>query len=249
MVQIIKNKSMKKLKFVILTAFISIMAIHIQAQTVDELQSNYIKALGGKEKIDGLKDIVMETSMQVMGMELPAKIWIVYNTATRQEIEVQGQKIITFIGKDKGWSINPLMGSTDAQPLPDEAVKSAAGSLTLGGELTDYKANGYTATYEGKDTVNGTAVHKIKLSKGDVVSTVYIDAASYYLIRNITKATVMGQQVEQTTNYSDYKKTPDGFLFAYNTVINSPMVGEIKATITKIDVNTSPDIKELEKIN
>lgn len=240
---------MKKLRFTILTAFISIMVIHIQAQTVDELQTNYIKALGGKEKIDRLKDIVMETSMQVMGMELPAKIWIVYNTATRQEIEVQGQKIITFIGKDKGWSINPLMGSTDAQPLPDEAVKSAAGSLTPGGELTDYKANGYTAIYEGKDTVNGTAVHKIQLSKGDVVSTVYIDAASYYLIRNITKATVMGQQVEQTTNYSDYKKTPDGFLFAYNTVINSPMVGEIKATITKIDVNTSPDIKALEKTN
>ena len=59
----------------------------------------------------------------------------------------------------------------------------------------------------------------------------------------------MGQQVEQTTNYSDYKQTPEGFLFAYNTVISSPMVGEIKATITKIDVNTSLDIKELEKTN
>ena len=187
--------------------------------------------------------------MQVMGMELPAKIWIVYNTATRQEIEVQGQKIITFIGKDKGWSINPLMGSTEAQPLPEEAVKSAAGSLSVGGELTNYKANGYTATYEGKDTVNGAAAHKIRLSKGDLVSTIYIDTNSYYLIRNITKATVMGQEVEQTTNYSDYKKTPEGFLFAYNTVVSNPMVGEIKATITKIDVNTSLDIKALENPN
>ena len=240
---------MKKLRFAILTIFTCVSVIYAHAQTVEELQTNYIKALGGKEKIDGLKDIVMETSMQVMGMELPAKIWIVYNRGTRQEIEVQGQKIITFIGKDKGWSINPLMGSTDAQPLPDEAVKSAAGSLSAGGELTDYKANGYTATYEGKDTANGNVVHKIQLSKGDVVSTIYIDATSYYLMRNITKATVMGQQVEQTTNYSDYKKTPEGFLFAYNTVINSPMVGEIKATITKIDVNTSLDIKELEKTN
>ena len=245
----IKNKSMKKLRFAILSIFTCVSVICAQAQTVDELQTSYINALGGKEKIDGLKNIVMETNMEVMGMELPAKIWIVYNTATRQEIEVQGQKIITFIGKDKGWSINPLMGSTEAQPLPDEAVKSAAGSLSAGGELTDYKANGYTATYEGKDTANGTAVHKIQLSKGDVVSTIYIDAANYYLIRNITKATVMGQQVEQTTNYSDYKKTPEGFLFAYNTVISSPMVGEIKATITKIDVNTSLDIKELEKTN
>lgn len=232
-----------------LAIFTCISVTGAYTQTIEELQTSYIKALGGKEKIDGLKNIVMETSMQVMGMELPAKIWIVYNTATRQEIEVQGQKIITFIGKDKGWSINPLMGSTEAQPLPEEAVKSAAGSLSAGGELTNYKANGYTATYEGKDTVNGTAAHKIRLSKGDFVSTIYIDTSSYYLIRNITKATVMGQEVEQTTNYSNYKKTPEGFLFAYNTVVSNPMVGEIKATITKIDVNTSLDIKALENPN
>ncbi len=240
---------MKQLRFAMLAIFTCISVTGAYTQTIEELQTNYIKALGGKEKIDGLKNIVMETSMQVMGMELPAKIWTVYNTATRQEIEVQGQKIITFIGKDKGWSINPLMGSTEAQPLPEEAVKSAAGSLSAGGELTNYKANGYTATYEGKDTVNGTAAHKIRLSKGDLVSTIYIDTSSYYLIRNITKATVMGQEVEQTTNYSDYKKTPEGFLFAYNTVVSNPMVGEIKATITKIDVNTSLDIKALENPN
>lgn len=240
---------MKQLRFAMLAIFTCISVTGAYTQTIEELQTNYIKALGGKEKIDGLKNIVMETSMQVMGMELPAKIWIVYNTATRQEIEVQGQKIITFIGKDKGWSINPLMGSTEAQPLPEEAVKSAAGSLSVGGELTNYKANGYTATYEGKDTVNGAAAHKIRLSKGDLVSTIYIDTSSYYLIRNITKATVMGQEVEQTTNYSDYKKTPEGFLFAYNTVVSNPMVGEIKATITKIDVNTSLDIKALENPN
>lgn len=240
---------MKQLRFAMLAIFTCISVTGAYTQTIEELQTNYIKALGGKEKLDGLKNIVMETSMQVMGMELPAKIWIVYNTATRQEIEVQGQKIITFIGKDKGWSINPLMGSTEAQPLPEEAVKSAAGSLSVGGELTNYKANGYTATYEGKDTVNGAAAHKIRLSKGDLVSTIYIDTNSYYLIRNITKATVMGQEVEQTTNYSDYKKTPEGFLFAYNTVVSNPMVGEIKATITKIDVNTSLDIKALENPN
>lgn len=240
---------MKQLRFAMLAIFTCISVTGAYTQTIEELQTNYIKALGGKEKLDGLKNIVMETSMQVMGMELPAKIWIVYNTATRQEIEVQGQKIITFIGKDKGWSINPLMGSTEAQPLPEEAVKSAAGSLSVGGELTNYKANGYTATYEGKDTVNGAAARKIRLSKGDLVSTIYIDTNSYYLIRNITKATVMGQEVEQTTNYSDYKKTPEGFLFAYNTVVSDPMVGEIKATITKIDVNTSLDIKALENPN
>lgn len=148
---------MKKLKFAILAVLISIMAIPVQAQTVDELQASYIKALGGKENLSALKNIFIETNMEVMGMQMPAKQWIIYGTASRQEVAFQGQKMVTFIAKDKGWMINPLMGSTEARPIPDDAVKAAEGTLIAGSELTDYKARGFTAVYKGKDTVNNIA--------------------------------------------------------------------------------------------
>lgn len=220
-----------------------------KGQTVDELQAKYIAALGGKEKIESLKNVVQEGNMEVMGMQMPAKIWIVYGEASRQEVELQGQKMITFIGKDKGWMVNPLMGSTDAQPLPDDAVKSAAGSLNPGGELYDYKTNGFTATYEGKDSANGAPAYKIKLTKGDYVSTIYLDANTYYIAKNVAKANIMGQTIEQTTNFMDYKKTTDGYVFAHASSINNPMAGDIKVNVTKIAVNAPVDIKELEKTN
>ena len=76
-----------------------------------------------------------------------------HGEASRQEVEFQGQKMITFISKDRRWIINPLMGAQKATPIPDDAVRAAQGSLACGSELTDYQTRGLTATYEGKDTV------------------------------------------------------------------------------------------------
>lgn len=240
---------MKNLKRNLLTFFIGFLAVQSYAQTVDELQTNYLKALGGKEKLSALKDVVIESNVEVMGMQLPAKSWIVYGKATRQELEVQGQKIISYIGVDKGWMINPLMGSTEAQPIPDQALKAAEGTLVAGSELTDYQKRGMTAVYEGKDSVNSIAAYKIKLSKDNYESTFYLDPATYYLIRQVVKTNVEQQPVTQTTDFSDYRKTPDGFVFPYNTVVTNAMAGEIKSTINKISINTSPDIKALESTN
>jgi len=219
------------------------------SQTVDELQSKYLNALGGKEKLSTLKNVYQEADMEIMGMQIPAKVWIVYDTASRQELEIQGQKMVTFIGRTKGWMINPFMGSAEAQPLPDEMINNAGGLLSAGGELANYKLNGYTAVYEGKDSVNGVAAHKIKLSKSEIETIIYLDASNYYTIRNVSKANINGQQVEQITSYSNYKKTPEGYIFPYNSIINNAMVGEINATIKKIEVNTALDLKELEKPN
>jgi hypothetical protein len=246
----IKNKSMNGLiRYVAQVAFAGITAVCAQAQTVNELQTSYINALGGKEKLLELKDVFIETNMEVMGIQLPAKQWIVYDEASRQEVEFQGQKMITFIGKDRGWIINPLMGAQKATPIPDAAVKAAQGTLTRGSELTDYQERGLTATYNGKDTVNGIAAYKIVLNKDNYESILYLDPGSYYVIRNIVKTKVDQQPVEQITNFSDYRKTPEGFVYPYSTVTSNPMTGDIKLSASKIEVNIAPDIKELESTN
>ncbi|HRN57370.1 MAG TPA: hypothetical protein PLL71_13005 [Agriterribacter sp.] len=240
---------MKKITFAILATCISAASVSTQAQTVDELQAGYMKALGGKVTLSALKNIFIESSIEVMGMQMPARQWIVYGVASRQEVAFQGQKMITFISKDRGWMINPLMGSTEARPIPDDAVKAAEGTLIAGSELTDYKARGFTAVYEGRDTIDNTAAYKIILNKENYESTFYLDPDTYYVIRNIVKTEVDQQPVTQTTDFSDYRKTPEGFVFAYNTVTSNAMVGEIKSSISKIEVNTSLDIKALEQTN
>lgn len=246
---ITKNKKMKTVKTLVLVVIASFTYILSHAQTVEELQQKYFDALGGKAKLATLKNVYQEANMSIMGMEMPSKMWIVFGTAMRQEVDVQGQKIITFINSDSGWSVNPLMGATLPQPLPKEAVKEYAAVLVPGGELASLKDKGYAASYEGKEDINGKPAYKIKVTKDSTESFFYIDEATNYVTRNITKANVMGQKVEVTTTFSDYKKTPEGYIFPYTSVINNPMIGEIKATVTKLEINQPVDVKELQKQN
>jgi len=241
---------MKSLKALALVVAASFAFMFSQAQTVEELQQKYFDALGGKSKLATLKNVYQEANMAIMGMEMPSKMWIVFGALMRQEIEVQGQKIITFINSNSGWSVNPLMGAATAQPLPEEAVKEYAGSVLVpGGQLASYKEYGYTASYEGKEDVDGKPAYKIRLAKDSSEIFFYIDVTTNYLTKNVTKANAMGQEIEVTTSFSDYKKTPEGYIFPYTSVINNPMIGEIKATLTKLEVNKPVDIKELEKQN
>lgn len=218
-----------------------------KAQTIDEIQQKYIAALGGKATLAKLKNTYQEATMDIMGMQMNAKIWIVFGTAMRHEVEVQGQKIITFVGTDKGWMINPMMGSTTAQPLPVEALREYIGVLTPGGELSALKEKGFTSTVEGKEDVDGKPAYKVKLVKDSTESIMYVDIATNYLVKTITKASAMGQEMEVKTVFSDYKKTPEGFVFPHTSVISNPMMGDIKMTVTKLEVNKTVDIKELEK--
>lgn len=219
----------------------------LKAQTIDEIQQKYIAALGGKATLAKLKNTYQEATMDLMGMQMNAKIWIVYGAAMRNEIEAMGQKIITFVGTDKGWMINPLMGATTAQPLPQEALKDYIGVLTPGGELSALKEKGFSSTVEGKEDVDGKPAYKIKLVKDSIETIMYVDVATNYLVKTIAKTSAMGQEIEVKTVYSDYKKTPDGFVFPHISVISNPLAGDIKLTVTKIEVNKPVDLKELEK--
>ncbi|MBX3241685.1 MAG: hypothetical protein KIT80_11925 [Chitinophagaceae bacterium] len=238
---------MKPLKTALLTLVIMAFVNAGQAQTVESIINKAVAALGGEQKLAGLKSTYMEMNMEVMGMQMPSKTWILYNNAMRQEVDIQGQKIITYIDKEKGWNINPLMGSTTPQPLPEDAIKNGLSSLSPGRELTSYKEAGFTATLEGSEDVNGAKAYKIKLEKDAVSHHIFIDEATSYLVKSVTKANVQGQEFEAVTLLSDYKKTADNFVFPYTTTISNPMVGEIKGTVVKLEVNGNIDIKELQK--
>jgi hypothetical protein len=165
----------------------------------------------------------------------------------KTEVEMQGQKIITVVTKDKGWMINPMVGSTEPQDMPAEAVKAGIGRLDVAGEYFNYKEKGATLTLLGKEKVETADAYKIKqVSKDGNESTFFFDATTYYLTRSTFKANFMGQEAEQTVTYSNYKKTENGYIFPYTMLLSTTM-GDITANLTKIEVNGIVDAKILDK--
>ena len=228
---------MKSIKFFLL-ALVAITSSSLYAQTVDEIISKHVEAIGGKEKLSQVKSLYTENSMDVMGNSAPQKEYLVEGKGYKSELDFNGTSIVQCVNDKGGWMVNPMAGGADAQPIPDAAYKSGKPQIFLGGALIDYAAKGYKAELIRKD--GGS--FKIKVS-GDGNETYYfIDPTSYYLTKSIIKGEVMGQAVEITTTYSDHKKTDFGIVLPYAKNIDMGMF-QMSLKTEKVEVNKTIDPK------
>ena len=232
-----KKPEMKHIKFFLLV-LAAIATSSMYAQTVDEVISKHVDALGGKEKLSQVKSLYSENSMEVMGNSAPQKEYLIEGKGFKSELDFNGISIVQCFTDKSAWTINPMAGGSEAQAVPDAIYKSGKPQIYLGGALVDYTAKGYKAELIGKDGGN----FKIKVT-GDGNETYYfIDAATYLLNKSIIKSEVMGQTVDVTTTYSDYKKTDFGIMYPYAKNIDMGMF-QLAQKVEKVEVNKAIDPK------
>ncbi|HEY4937003.1 MAG TPA: hypothetical protein VII44_10500 [Puia sp.] len=210
----------------------------IKAQTADEIIQKYVEAIGGKDKLDQVKTVYMESSVQMMGNESSSKTSIVNGTAYRMDMEANGQNLIEVYTDKGGWRLNPFMGATTPTPIPDNMYKQSRGQIFATGPLYNYVAKGNKVELLGKE---GNS-YKLKVTNADSVeTTVFIDTSTYYLTK-LTRATeFMGQPSDLTITFSDFKKGDMGLIFPYTTEISYGGQFSITSTLKKVEVNKTID--------
>ncbi len=89
--------------------------------------------------------------------------------------------------------------------------------------------------YEGIEQIEGSDTYKIEEKLNDTITkTFYIDLDSYLIVRERSKYTTPNRVSYSNTDYSNYQKTPEGYIF--------PMeIGNLK--YTSITVNPTIDNK------
>lgn len=214
-------------------AFCGAMVV-AKAQTADEVVNKHIEAMGGKDKLLTLKTVVREGALNYEAMEIPLSFTSEQDKGFKMEINVMGTKGYEIITPTGGWTYMPFQGSTAVEGMTEEQVKQRQDDLDVQGELLDYAAKGHKVELLGKEKLDGVEVYKLKLTpKSGVVKDLYIDAATSYVV----KVVVTEKDKTSEVSYSNYKKTPEGFLFAYTLVRPE---GEV--TFSKISTNTNlPD--------
>ena len=228
---------MKSIKFSLLV-LAAVTTSSLYAQTVDEIISKHTDAIGGKEKLSQVKSLYTENSVEVMGSTAPVKEYLLEGKGFKSEVDFNGTAIINCYTDKSGWSVNPMMGGTDAQSMPDGVYKSGKFQIYVGGALVDYASKGYKAELAGKEGEN----FKIKVSDGSNESYYFIDQKSYLLTKSVIKSEMMGQSVDVTTTYSDYKKTDFGIFIAYTKNVDTGMF-QIAQKVDKVEVNKQIDPK------
>ena len=232
-----KILQMKKIKLLLL-AIATITASSLHAQTVDEVINKHIEAIGGKEKLGQVKSVYFESSMEVMGNSAPQKEYLVEGKGYKSEVDFNGMNIVNCLTDKGGWLINPMAGGADAQAMPDALYKAGRSQIFLNGGLYDYASKGYKAELAGKE---GDAF-KVKLSDAGGDTYYYIDSKTYLLSKSIVKSEMMGQPVDVTTTYSDYKKTDFGVMVPYAKNIDMGMF-QLAQKVDKVQVNKEIDMK------
>jgi hypothetical protein len=209
--------------------------VSLHAQTADEIVNKYVEALGGKTTVNGVKSLVVESSVEVQGQEFPSTTSILAGKGFKSETEVQGQKMVQCVTPDGGWAIGP--GQSTATAVPADQAKASASQYQIGGPLVDYASKGYKVELLGKDSAD----YKLHLTGGSGLDiTFYINMKTYLIDKQIAKANMGGAPMEVTVTFSDYRKTDNGFVFPFAQALDLPQYS-LNITNKKVTVNSTVD--------
>jgi hypothetical protein len=219
-----------------------------QAQTADEIINKHVAATGGAawDKLKAMKMDMEMTSQAAPNMKIPMSMTIIHKKAMRMDVTVMGMTQSSCLNGDKGWANNPFAGQQDAEPLTADQVKAMQEQTDLAGHLNGYKEKGYTAEYLGKEDVEGTELHKIKLVISPTQTQYsFIDPESFMEVKTITVMVVDGKEATSESVMSNFKAV-DGLTFAHTVEQNNPMMGPTVMNIVSLVINPVVDEKIFE---
>ena len=191
---------MKKL-FVLLSAVV--IPSVCSAQTLDEIVNKYYMA-NGVEKIEKAGTIYVEAKVSQMGMELPMVISVKKPDKVKMVISIQGMDMINLYDGEKGYTVNPMAGSTDPIEMSAEQVSGMKQYNLLHDSFMEaFKAN--RVKLEGEEAVNGKPAFKLTVTdESGNVTTTFIDKDSYLVVKTVQKVSQMGQEMEVESYVKDY---------------------------------------------
>jgi hypothetical protein len=202
--------------------------------SAEEIIAKHVEAIGGADAWRKVTSFRQEGTMQVQGAEVTVARTVLHQKGTRQDITFGGMNGYNILTTKDGWNFMPFQGQTQPEPLTEEDVKEGQSDLDAQDELIDYKEKGTTVELAGKDDVDGTECFKLLITfKTGKTETIFIDPKSYYTIRQIVKQKANGQEMDVTTNLSNYKKLPEGIVVAMSIGVS---FGELNITKTEVNV-------------
>jgi len=200
---------MKKL-FVMMMAAVLLVVFGrygVQAQSVDDIVQNYLKNMGGADKIEAIKTMKAEGKIMARGMEMQIIIWAKKPNKVRFEVSLGDQKMITVLDGETAWMINPLSGSTDPKEIPKEQTQNFSSAADMVDDpFIDYKNKGHKIEFLGKEEMEGTGVFKLKLTrKGGNEIIIFLDAETYIPLKSSMKQKANDQEYSMDIVFGDYK--------------------------------------------
>jgi len=222
---------MKKTILLLVAVF---AAVSINAQTVQEIVKKYTTA-NKLDKVSSISTVKITGRMSMMGTDMPMELWMKNPDKLKTVMNFNGQDMVTAINGNKGFTINPMSGSTTPTELPLSQIEQNKNSLIYYNYLDEYLKKG-KVTLEGSENVGDKPAFKLKILMDEgTTMTVFIDKGSFLMIKGTLNTSANGVDVNADIIYSDFKDNNGVFLPMKQTTTANGM--EFIIIYDKVEVN------------
>lgn len=203
------------------------IASGVTVKTVGDL---YIKAIGGKAKVEKIKSLALDAVAKVQGMEMNMAIINAVGGKNKIEMKMMGNTVqkIVFDGKD-GY----IEAQGQKQPMPTEVKSKMAKNKDIFPELAFGEDKSYVL--EGVEPMGGEDAYCIK---NDSKSYFY-SVATGLKIAEVETQKVGDKEMKVPVKYTDYKEV-EGIKLPFK-MIQSMMGQEIIFNINSYEINKATD--------
>jgi hypothetical protein len=222
---------MKKIVFVLGGLLV---AVAINAQSLEEIVKTYSTAMK-YDKLAGVNSIKITGKMSAMGMEMPMVMFMKNPNKVKVVISFNGQEMVSVFDGEKGYTISPMTGSSDPVELTGDQLAQIQEKSAFKNELLNYFKKGQL-TLEGQENVNDKPAFKLKANVGTSPIYMFLDKASYMLVKTSSTVDQMGTSMNVDSYMTDYVDI-DGVVMPKKTtaMANGMEAGVI--TFDKVEVN------------
>jgi outer membrane lipoprotein-sorting protein len=225
-------------KIILAVAVLAISIGSLSAQTIDDIVTKNLNAMGGVPKLQEVKSLIMESTIKIQSLEIETLTIILVGKAMRSDSKIMGNNMVQAFDGTTPWTITPVMmgGSGEPQLLSEEMSKSLISQVDPF-PLLDYAKKGTRLELLPAEKGEDKDAYHLKLSpKNGAESEIWVDVTSG-LVSSL-KTVQNGQEVEIA--FSNYTEI-EGVKFALSMEVSNPMAGIITISTKTVKLNTAID--------
>ncbi len=192
-------------KLILLLTAVALVYI-TNAQSLDDIVKQYSAAIHS-DKLASIKTIKITGKMSAMGMEMPMVMFMKNPNKIKVTYSFNGLDMVSVFDGEKGYTMNPMTGSTEPVELTGEQLKQVQNNNAFRNELMIYYKNNQV-TSEGVEDVNGNPANKLKITpeNGNPIY-MFLDKKTGLIVKTSTTVEQMGTSMNVDSYMTDYTDT------------------------------------------
>jgi len=227
------------MKQLILSAAVLVLSVGtLLAQSIDEIVTKNLNAIGGAPKLREVKSLITETAVKVQGLEIENLTTTLVGKAVINDSKIMGENMVQAFDGTTSWAITPVLmgGNGEPQVMSEEVSKSIINQIDPF-PLLDYVKKGTGLMLLASEKVKDKDAYHLKISpKSGAASDIWIDVATGLMLKLRTMQN--GQEVE--LYFSNYKEI-EGINFAMSMETSNPMAGTVTIDTKTVRLNNVID--------